>query len=85
MTVKVEVFSAPQCSGCKEAKSLLKKVIDSVDAANIDYQEVDITEDMDRAQSVGVRSAPSIAIDGKLSFTGVPKESELKSALEAKL
>lgn len=85
MPIKVEVFSSPGCGSCKQAKAVLNKVIDALDADQFDYQEVDITQDMERAQSLGVMSTPSIAIDGELSFTGVPKESELTSALEEKM
>ena len=46
--------------------------------ANLHFEEVDITERPEVAVKYRVMSTPAIAINGKLEFTGIPREDELK-------
>jgi len=46
-------------------------------------EEVDITEHPDVAVRYRIMATPAIAINGRLAFTGVPREADLHRALLA--
>lgn len=46
------------------------------------YRIVDLAESPDVGIKYGVLSTPAIAINGKLVFTGIPKEKKLRKKLE---
>jgi len=50
---------------------------------DIRWTEIDITEHPEVAVKYRVMSTPAIAINGKLEFTGVPKEEDLRRRLLA--
>jgi len=81
MPIQVEVFSAPGCSKCGHAKTVLRKLADDIGGERIHWREVDILEEMDYAVELGVLSTPAIAIDGRLAFTGLPSEKKLRAVL----
>ncbi len=77
---KVEVFSAG-CPACKEAIDLVNRIAcPSCDVTVRDMNDPSIAH---RAKSLGVRSVPAIAIDGKLAAccTGRgPEQAALRAA-----
>ncbi len=85
MTVKIEVFSAPACGKCAQAKARLRAVAEDFGAERVQWREVDVLDDMERAVALGVLSTPAIAIDGELMFTGTPSEKALRQAVEDRL
>jgi len=61
---KVEVFSAG-CTVCNDAVQLVRKLAcPSCDVTVLDMKNMDVVK---RAQALGVRSVPAVAIDGKLA------------------
>jgi len=46
-------------------------------------QEVDVTEHPEMAVKYRVMFTPAIAINGRLAFTGVPREADLRRAILA--
>ncbi len=82
--VLVEVFAAPGCPRCGRAKAALARVAESFGGA-VQWREVDVVAELDYAVSLGVRATPAIAIDGRLVFTGLPAEAELRRALAERL
>ena len=83
MTVKVEVFTAPGCSKCGQAKVVLQRVAEAL--GGVEWKEVNVLEDLDRAVALGVLSTPAIAIDGELVYTGLPSAARLRAELERRL
>ena len=83
MTVKVEVFTAPGCSKCGQAKEVLRRMAEEL--GGIEWEEVNVLEDLDRAVALGVLSTPAIAIDGELVFTALPGPRRLRAELERRL
>ncbi len=77
---RIEVFSAG-CPVCKEAIDLVNRIAcPSCDVTVRDMNDPTIAH---RAKSLGVRSVPAIAIDGKLAAccTGrEPEEAALRAA-----
>lgn len=82
MTVKrkIEVFSAG-CPVCKDAVNLMNKLVcESCEVSVLDMNEPEIAE---RAKTLGIRSVPTIVIDGKLADCCAgkgPDEATLRAA-----
>ena len=85
MTVTIEVFSAPACGKCTQARERLRAVVAEFAGDRVQWREVDVLEDMERAVTLGVLSTPAIAIDGELVFTGTPSEKALRQAVADRL
>jgi len=51
----------------------------------ISFHEIDITEHPEVAVKYGVMATPALIINGRLEFTGVPKENKLREGVEALL
>jgi len=79
-TRKVEVFSAG-CPACEETIELVKSVAcPSCEVAVLDMNDPSVAS---RAKSLGIRSVPSVVIDGQLADCCAgrgPDEATLRSA-----
>lgn len=61
---KVEVFSAG-CAACDEAIEIVKRAAcPSCELTILDMKDINVAK---RAKSLGIRSVPSVLIDGKLA------------------
>ena len=84
--MKIEIFSSPGCGKCSQAKTRLEELLDELmaqqPALGIEWREVNILEEMDYAVDLGVLSAPSLAIDGKLVFTSLSGTKRLRREIE---
>lgn len=85
MAIKVEVFSAPGCSSCDQARHSLKVVAAEFGEDQVMWRDVNILEEMDYAVGLGVLATPSIAIDGELVFPQLPSAAKLREALARRL
>jgi len=85
MTIKVEVFSAPGCTRCGQAKDILRKVAEEIGGGRLTWREVSVVEELDYAVKLGVLSTPAIAVNGKLVFTALPSAKKLRQTLEAEI
>jgi len=89
MSIKVEVFSAPNCNICGKATELLKALCDEMGNEmgdkKISWRKVNVVEEIDLAVSLGIISTPSIVIDNELIFSGLPTTRKLREALLKKL
>lgn len=83
--LKVEVFSSPGCTRCGQAKDVLRKVAEEIGGGRIEWREVNVLDEIDRAVKLGVLSTPAIAINGKLVFTTLPSAKKLRAALETEI
>lgn len=75
----VQILTTPGCVHCGKAKELLKKI--KPDFPSLTIEEIDITKKPEILQKYQIFSTPGIVINGKLEFTGVPKEAELRKKL----
>lgn len=73
--MKVQILTTPGCSGCARVEKML-------DQMNVKYGVVDVTKNPKILQKYPIISAPGIVINGRLVFTGVPKENELRKAVK---
>jgi len=81
MPVDIEVFSAPGCSSCGQAKAVIRKLVEQMGDDRMQWREVDVIAELDYAVELGILSTPAIAINGKLVFTGLPSEKKLHAEL----
>lgn len=80
MVKKVQVLKTPGCSSCAQATKLVKK-IKQEENLKFKLEEIDITEQPELVEKYQIMVSPGIVIDGKLAFSGVPNEKELKKKL----
>lgn len=73
--VKVQILTTPGCGSCVRVEKML-------DEMKVKYEVIDITKNPKILEKYQIMTAPGIVIDGKLEFTGVPSEQELKERLE---
>ena len=85
MSINIEIFSSPGCGKCGHAKEVLCKIADAMGGDKIQWREVNILEEIDYAVGLGVMTTPSIAINGKLVFAGLPSAKKLRGELEQQL
>lgn len=85
MTIRIEVFSAPGCSKCAEAKEALKSVVRDLGEDKVAWREVNILEEIDYATDLGLMSSGGIAIDGRLVFPRMPSADKLREELVRRL
>jgi len=85
MSLKIEIFSSPGCAKCGHARDVLRKLAKEIGGEAIEWREVNVLDDMDRAVEKGVLSTPAITIDGELVFSGLPSASKLRRELETRL
>ena len=78
--IKVELLTMPGCGHCAAAKEILEKV--KPDFPEMEVEILDVTEHHEVAQKYMLMSAPGIAINGKLEFTGGIREEKLRKRLE---
>lgn len=81
--VTVEFFFAGGCGKCAEVRAALREAARS--APGVEWKEIDIATDPNRAVDVGAVSTPAVAIDGELIFASVPTISELQDAIQVRL
>jgi small redox-active disulfide protein 2 len=73
--MKIEVVDSPGCTKCKKAKEVARKVASEY---GLEYRELHVFKDVERIVELGVVITPTIAIDGEIVFTKIPKEDELR-------
>ncbi len=85
MKILVEVFSAPGCAKCEQARQALKSVAEELGRERFIWRDVNVLEEMDYAVELGVISPPSLAIDGELVFPALPTPARLRAELVKRL
>lgn len=78
---RVHVLSTPGCAGCAHTKQLVADAL--AEFPELDWEEIDLTEQPDLAARYRIMSVPAIVIDGALEFTTVPKPDALRTKIAA--
>lgn len=78
--MKVEIFHAPGCTECVAVYAKLRTAAQET-VLDVEWRELSVLDQLDRAVELGVITLPSIVIDGKLVFTSMPTVEQLRSAL----
>ncbi len=77
--MKIELFHTPGCAKCAGATTALKVAAEAV--PGVEWREVNVLDDLDRAVDLGVLTLPALAVDGKLVFTTLPTAEQLVAEL----
>ena len=72
--MKIEILTTPDCSNCKILEQMLDKM-------GYSYQIIDVTDNPEYLQKYPIFTAPGLIINGKLEFTGIPKQKELEKII----
>ena len=78
--MKVELFYTPGCAKCAGAATALKAAAEAA-MPGVEWSEVNVLVDLDRAVDLGVLTLPALAVDGELVFTVLPTAEQLVAAL----
>ena len=79
MTVQIDLFYAPYCSACRRVRPKLKRL--AAPHAEIRLRELDVIEHLDDAVSAGVRTTPTVVVNGKIRLSGAITEAAFKALL----
>ena len=69
--MKVEMFYTPGCSACIATHDELRTAAQEV-VRDLEWRELNVVDNINRAVELGVLTVPSIAIDGEIVFTSMP-------------
>lgn len=78
--MKVELFYSPGCPDCAAANEKLRLAAHEV-VRNLEWCELSVLEEIDRAVALGVVTLPSIVVDDELVFTSMPSATQFREAL----
>jgi predicted thioredoxin/glutaredoxin len=78
--MKVELFHSPGCRRCAAAREGLKTAAETA-VTELEWREINVLDEIDRAVERGVLSLPAIVIDGELVFSSLPTPQQLRAAL----
>ena len=81
-TLSVEFLFAAGCSKCAEARDALREAAQA--AGPVEWKEIDIAKNPNRAVDLGVVSTPAVAIDGELVFKTMPTAADLRGAIRSR-
>lgn len=82
MKATVEVFVTHACPHCSSAEALVADAVATVGEEHFDLRIIDVVEELDHAVATGVLRTPAIAVNGAVSFTGLPPPDVLRRTLE---
>ena len=85
MPVKIEVFYSDNCPYCPAAMELVREVSAKFSDVTVEEVNTSTSEGATRAGDYQIFTVPTIVINGKVSFVGVPDKKELIDAVETKL
>jgi hypothetical protein len=78
--MKVEMFYTLGCSACVATHDELRTAAQEV-ARDLEWRELNVVDNINRAVELGVLTVPSIAIDGEIVFTSMPSVRQFRREL----
>lgn len=82
MTGSVELFLSPYCRCSTSARRQIRNLVRK-SRPDVEWSEVNVLDDLERAVARGVRSTPAIAVNGHVVTSGKLDLEALREALEA--
>lgn len=74
------MFYSPGCSACVAQHDELRAAACAA-INDLEWHDVNVLDDVDRAVDRGVLTLPSIVIDSEVAFTSMPTVAQLRKAL----
>jgi len=81
VAVRLELFYSPTCQLCPRAREVVMS-LDEDDEMQIEEVNVLSPEGLKRAEDYGIRSVPTIVLNGKIKLTGVPSRGNLIKVIQ---
>jgi predicted DsbA family dithiol-disulfide isomerase len=84
--IEIEILKTTMCPNCPPASAIVKRV--AAEFKGVVVKETFIDKDekaMQRAVLMDVSYVPTIIINNKIEFTGIPKEDDLRKAIKKAL
>jgi hypothetical protein len=78
--MKIEMFYTPGCSACIAQHDELRATAEAT-VKDLEWRDINVLDNVDRAVDLGVLTLPSIVIDGEVAFTSMPTVAQLRKAL----
>lgn len=74
------MFYTPGCSACAAQHDELRAAARAA-VKNLEWHDVNVSDNIDHAVDLGVLTLPSIVIDGEVAFSSMPTVAQLRKAL----
>lgn len=81
--MRIELFYTPGCAKCAGATAALKAAVQAL--SGVEWYEVNVLNDLDRAIEIGVLTLPALAVDGELVFIALPTAEQLVAELRRRV
>ncbi len=81
MPLRLELFYSPYCPRCRQARALLRSVAADWPAEDLQLEELDVLQELDRAVTAGIFRTPALLIDGVLQPGSVPARRHIEAML----
>ncbi len=82
--VRIEIFTAPGCSRCQRATEMIKTALAQL-PDTFEIVELNVLEHLEYATRLGIYTTPTIAVNGKRVFRGVPSKSQVLAFVQSLL
>ena len=84
MRLHVELFYSPYCPRCRKARQQVRALA-AAWSAKVQFRELDVVQELDRAVSLGVLRTPALAIEGEVIAGPVPSPRSLETLFRKRL
>ena len=78
----LELFTDPVCFSRENSLCLIREVLK--DFPDISFKEVNMLQEHQRANALGVKMSPTLVLDGRIISMSIPDEQELKALLSGR-
>ncbi len=80
--IKIEIFKSKNCPHCDPATEIVKRVTKKSKGVEVIETYLESPGGAAKALMFGVESVPTILINEKIAFVGVPEEAKLERAIK---
>lgn len=81
MPLRLQLFYSPYCPRCRQARALLQSVVADQHAEDLQLEELDVLQELDRAVTAGILRTPALLIDGELLTGPIPTRGRIEALL----
>lgn len=85
MVVHLELFYSPYCARCRKARQQVRALAAAWPTEHLQFRELDVVQELDRAVALGVFHTPALALDGELIVGPVPSSRALETLLRRRV
>lgn len=82
MATYVEVITSPNCPHSQKALRLAQRVVTTMDSVILQEVSMITQQGQQRAHDYGVKATPTIAINGRVEFVGIPEQEALREKIK---